>query len=62
MNFTLEQAEELIETFGGDKETIVCVTFAKEGHSGEGLYAHYDDYPEEGSVFLGNYTHDSLAL
>lgn len=61
MNFTLEQAEKLVETFGGDKETIVCVTCTKEGHSGEGLYAYYEDYPEEGSTFLGDYTHGSLA-
>lgn len=53
MNFTLEQAENLVEAFGGDKETVVCVTFAEDGHSGKGLYAHYEDYPEEGSTFLG---------
>lgn len=56
MEFTLKQAQALVEAFGGDEESIMTVTEVKDGqksHSGPGLYAHCTDYPEEGSIFLG---------
>ena len=31
----------------------VAVDWCDTGHSGPGWYAHYTEYPDEGSVFLG---------
>ena len=54
MNFTYEQAKNLLEAFGGDEETIITVEEGtKEWHSGPGLYAIYEACPEEGALFLG---------
>ena len=54
MSITLDfkQATKLLEIFGGEP-TLVTMLYS-EGHSGEGLYAYYEDIPEEGSHFLGN--------
>lgn len=49
----LAQATELVKCFGGDKESVVVVQRCKSGHSGPGVYAHLEDYPDEGSHFLG---------
>jgi len=57
MDFTLKQAQALVEAFGGDEESNMTVVEVKDGqasHSGPGLYVHCTDYPEEGSTFLGN--------
>ena len=53
LSFQLEQAQELVDYFGGDTETEVQVGYSKKGHSGEGLYAWDSDYPEDGAMFLG---------
>lgn len=58
MRFNLNQAKMLLESFGEDNETIVIVeevNKSEKSHSGPGLYAYYEDYPDEGSVFLGEY-------
>lgn len=52
IEFTLEQAETLVEMFGGEKDSSVTVTLTI-GHSGEGLYAYESEYPGEGSTYLG---------
>ena len=55
MDFTYEAAKNLLDLFGGDKETEITVTEVKENeanHSGPGLYAYYTEYPEEGSFLL----------
>jgi len=57
MYFTYQEAKDLLEFFGGDKETEISVVEAKAGdpnHSGPGLYAYYSEYPEEGMMLLGN--------
>lgn len=54
MEFTLKQAQTLVEAFGGDEESTMTVTMGDAtAHSGPGLYAGSTDYPEEGSFFLG---------
>ena len=51
---TLVQAKKLVKMFGGEDEPCsITVAECDEGHGGPGLYAHYTDYPEEGSIFLG---------
>lgn len=56
MTFTLQQAKDLLEMFGGeDTEIVVERVYSKEtSHSGPGLYAYLVDYPDEGSQFLGS--------
>ncbi|CAN5649135.1 hypothetical protein BH10PSE18_BH10PSE18_14970 [soil metagenome] len=46
-----KMASELLEMFGGEPGTITLMH--GDGHSGKGLYAHYEEYPEEGAEFLG---------
>jgi len=48
----LAQAQQLIALFGGDDSDIELTV--GDGHSGRGLYAHFDGVEEEGSWFLGN--------
>jgi hypothetical protein len=36
------------------------ISEAKHGHSGPGWYAHNEEYPEEGALFIGR-TEDDLA-
>lgn len=60
---TLKQVKNLIELFGEDEETEVCVahfdaqTFTDddgvEQIAPAGLYAYIYEYPEEGSTYLG---------
>ena len=45
MQFTKEQAENLLKMFDG-KECDISVT---QDHGGDGLLAFYTEYPEEGS-------------
>lgn len=52
MEFTLKQAQALVEAFGGDDESTMTVV-AGDGYDGKGLYACAADYPEDGSFFLG---------
>ena len=56
MEFTLEQAKELVKMFGNDDEITVTVVEKKDSdmsHSGPGLYAFETEYPEDGSIWLG---------
>ena len=46
-----KQATELLEMFGGDAGEITLTV--ADGTAGNGIYAHYTNYPEEGSEFLG---------
>ena len=53
--FKRHEAQALLDFFGDgpdDDETEIAVSWGR-GHSGTGLYAHYLDYPDEGSQFLG---------
>jgi hypothetical protein len=51
---TLKQAQQIVEAFGGDNESVAVLTRgAPTSHSGEGLYLGWKDYPEEGSEYLG---------
>ena len=52
IEFNLEMAKTLFYLFGNE-DSEITVEYIKEGHSGEGLYAHFTEYPEEGSIFLG---------
>lgn len=52
MEFTLKQAQLLVEAFGGDEESTLTVV-ATPTINGEALCAFATDYPEEGSFFLG---------
>lgn len=54
LRITFAEATILMEMFGGDTdpETTLSVDWCKDGHSGQGLYAWFDEYPEEGSTFL----------
>jgi len=56
MNFTYQEAKDLLEFFGGYKETeitVIEVSGDDPNHSGPGLYAYYSEYPDEGTMLLG---------
>jgi hypothetical protein len=60
MEFTLKQAQDLVELFGGSdpdypEETITVVEVDSDepSHSGPGLYAYHTEYPDEGAIILG---------
>lgn len=40
--------------FDAEPDTEIVVDLADEGHSGPGWYAWLAEYPEDGSIFLGN--------
>ena len=55
-----KQATELLEMFGGEPGAVqlqIC-----DGHSGRGLYAWYEELPEEGAVFLGLRDDEALPV
>jgi hypothetical protein len=52
MRFNLEAAKGLLDFFGGEESDITVEE--TDGHSGHGLYAYCTDYPDEGSLYLGN--------
>lgn len=52
INLTYAQVQQLIEAFGGDEDTVICVENG-DGHSGKGVYVGYQACREEGSDFLG---------
>lgn len=35
-----------------DEQDVLVIQHANAGHSGTGLYAHYDELPEEGAIYL----------
>ena len=47
----LSQAQQLVDMFGECSDTEICL-IAGPGHAGPGVYAYYDEYPEEGSALL----------
>jgi hypothetical protein len=54
IEFRREQAQALLDMFGGDDETVITVAPGDaSSHSGPGLYAYISDYPDEGAIFLG---------
>ena len=54
IEFRREQAQALLEMFGGDDETRITVAVGDAlSHSGPGLYAYHTEYPDEGALFLG---------
>lgn len=52
IDFTLKQAQALVDSFGGDEETVMTVQESETGHSGPGLYAFCEDVKDEGAIFL----------
>ena len=46
-----KMASELLDMFGGEPGTVTLIP--GDGHSGAGLYAYYEEVPEEGAEFLG---------
>lgn len=54
MSITLNryQAQTIVDFFGGE-DSLVTVTECESGHSGPGLYVHSTEYPDDGSIFLG---------
>ena len=57
MDFTYQEAKDLLEFFGDDQETEITVIYVAENdpnHSGPGLYAYYREYPDEGTMLLGS--------
>ena len=53
MIFTLGQAKDLLDFFGGADGEVAVEEVDAGGHSGHGLYAYCPDCPEEGSIILG---------
>lgn len=55
INLTLKQANKIVESFGGDDQVIMNLMISKnnEGHSGQGIYIGITEYPEEGSLYIG---------
>jgi hypothetical protein len=52
VTLNLHQTKALVGLFGDDLECDIQVIKVEEGHSGPGIYAVYDEYPEEGSIHL----------
>ena len=52
------QAAELLEMFGGEPGQITLVVGT--GHGGEGVYAYWDELPEEGTIYLGQPDDEAL--
>lgn len=42
-----------------DEQDVLVIQHADAGHSGPGLYAHYDELPEEGAIYLDGQLSDS---
>lgn len=63
LTFTLREARELVETFGGDEAcemSVRCYEHGaikqedpQDGPSPAGLWSYATDYPEEGAIYLG---------
>ncbi len=51
INLNRQQAEQLLKMFGGEDASVI-VQHSDTGHGGPGLYAWFEDYPDEGGVFL----------
>lgn len=47
----LHQAQTLLEMFDGE-DSLITIQESDTGHSGPGIYAHFEEYPDEGSTFL----------
>lgn len=64
IEFTLRQAEALVEAFGGyDALVSVMERPAAWTDMDPGLYAYFSEYPEEGSMYLGpTEVDDDLAM
>ncbi|MFK7671773.1 hypothetical protein [Pseudomonas lundensis] len=58
INMTHRQIKELLELSesSGDPESyedMTLIVMDRSGHSGPGLYAQFQEVPEEGYIFLG---------
>jgi hypothetical protein len=53
VTFTLPQAWDLLAMFGGE-DSELSVGRCDDGHAGPGLYAWHTEYPELGSMLLGD--------
>ena len=57
LNINYAQAVAILDAFGGDEDTVVTISKTDDqgdrGHSGPGLYLHYEACRDEGSIFLG---------
>ena len=51
VTLNLSQMRQLEMLFGDDDDCLL-VLVRGDGHSGYGVYAYYDEYPEEGATFL----------
>ena len=51
VTMNLSQCTQLLEMFGGCAETEITLLNGN-GHSGSGVYAYYDELPEEGAEIL----------
>lgn len=51
ITLTMVEAAQLLALFGGE-DAEISVQFCEQGHDGPGLYAHFSDCPEEGSMRL----------
>lgn len=60
MQFTLEQAQQLVASFGGDTETEMDVTYG-DGNRGVGFYVYPTDHEDEGAVFLSDLGNDAAV-
>lgn len=61
MILNLNQAKMLLEMFGGE-DCEIALQVSAVGHSGPGIYAHYADYPEDGSELLDEHAPDCRHL
>lgn len=58
MQFTLDQAHQLVASFGGDTETEMDVTYG-DGNRGVGFYVCPTDNEDEGAVFLADMDYEA---
>ncbi len=42
-----------------EDQDVLVIQYADSGHSGQGLYAHYDELPDEGAIYLDGQMPDS---
>ena len=54
VTLTYQQVKTILEMMEGDsaKDEEITISSENRGHSGAGVYAHYTEYPDEGSVFI----------
>ena len=53
ITINLEQAQKILEIFGGEDAEVTIIEGDEKYHSGKGLYAYFTELPEEGAFYLG---------